>query len=147
MLRKQFLVLLFALAILTLCASICGAALPTTPEAVKEWFDAKFVFIAMGLGLLWKYVPQLKGITNSAIPWVNAVAYMLAKAGTVGTVALLTGVTPAYAGGIDLGGLLGVGLLGAAHSIAARQGWEAFLRPIVETISLALTTKRHPAAA
>lgn len=145
--RTQYLPLLGSLALLALLYSpVTTAYAAVTPEAVQQWVDAKFIFIGMAVGLLWKYLPQLKTWTNALIPWLTMATYVIGKVGAVGSVALVLGGEPAHAGGLTIATAGTLVLAGAGNAVFARQGWEGFLRPIVEFFYSTLNQgKRHPA--
>lgn len=144
MIRKQLLVLAGSIALVLLLSPIGDAVAAITPEGVQSWFDAKFVFVGVVVGLLWKYLPWLKAFPNAVIPWLNTAVYIFGKIGTIAAVSMILGIEPAYAGGSSIGAIAGIGLMGAVHAICARQGWEGFFRPIVEVFSVAMTNRRHP---
>ena len=96
------------------------------PDAIKTLFDANATVIMFAVGLVWKYVPQLKNVSNQLIPWVNVVGYILLS---------LLGATPAHAsilGGIP--GTIGFLIPAFTSSIWARQLYEGFGRHLLESI-------------
>jgi hypothetical protein len=102
-----------------------------TPDQLKVIFDSNAFILMFAWGLVCKYVPALAKIPNNSIPWINAIAYILAK---------LVLPSSAHAGGLsaDQGNaLLGVGgiILGSfTNSIWARQFYEGFARPLIESL-------------
>lgn len=102
-----------------------------TPESLKVLFDANWIAIAFVIGLLVKYVPALKGVSNKAIPWFNVIVYIVGQIG-----GQIIGVQDAHAAGFDFGGtvpsLVGVVIGGFTNAVWARQLYEGFGRALLE---------------
>jgi len=100
-----------------------------TPETLQTLFDANWIIISFVVGILWKYLPALKGVTNNAIPWVNFALYVVTKLVSV------FAVPDAQAAGFDVAGtvpnVVGILLGGFTSATWARQLYEGFGRHIL----------------
>lgn len=63
-----------------------------TPDSLKALFDGNAMLVQFIVGLLYTRLPALKNLSNAAVPWINAVLYV------VGTY-VLPGVAHASVGG------------------------------------------------
>ena len=50
-----------------------------TPDQLKSVFDTNAVLIMFVVGILYKYVPAFAKLPNAAIPWINAIGYILTQ--------------------------------------------------------------------
>lgn len=96
-------------------------------DAIKLFFDGNAIFIMFVWGLICKYVPKLKAVPNSTIPWVNLLGYILFKLAVpaAGAASGLTTVVP---------DLIGVAIGGFTSAIWARQLYEGFGRSLIEKL-------------
>jgi len=95
-----------------------------TPEAIQAIFDANAIIIMFAWGLLHKYLPFLKAVPNTLIPWVNMVGYILVR----------FAVPDAHGAGLtdSIPSLIGVLIGGFTNAIWARQAYEGFGRGLLE---------------
>lgn len=73
-------------------AAVAGA--PLTPDVIKTFFDANAILIMFAWGIAHKYVPALRNLPNTLIPWFNLAGYLLTRLG-----ASVLGVGVAHAAG------------------------------------------------
>jgi len=123
---KRLLSIVFATLALSAFVAMPTWSVSATPENVIEIFNGQWVIISFVIGMLWKYLPILKSWTNAAIPWVSAIAYMVAKIATVGS---------AEAAGFSIAStlpdLVGITIGGFANAVWARQLYEGFGRALL----------------
>lgn len=95
-----------------------------TPDQLKSIFDGNAILIMFAWGLLCKYLPFLAKIPNATIPWVNAIAYIVARFALP---------SDAHAGGFgDVMSHVGIVVGAFVNSVWARQLYEGFGRGLLE---------------
>jgi hypothetical protein len=71
------------LAVIVFCllmvAPFVAWASAATPESVRQYVDGLAIVLMLAWGVVHKFAPRLSGLSNSLIPWVNAIAYALVK--------------------------------------------------------------------
>lgn len=98
-----------------------------TPAKLIALFDQWAMVIMAVIGVIWTRVPALKRWTNDAVPWVNAVAYILAAI-AMPSVAH-AGLGESIAG---FGGLLWTVAKGGAMSAVTSLLYDKFAKAILD---------------
>jgi hypothetical protein len=99
-------------------------------EVIKTVFDANAIVITFAVGLLWKYLPALKKLSNDLIPYLGAALYILGKV-TTGT----AWAAEAPISEQSLGLMTTIGL-GGWQAIVASLVYERFGRSLLAKIGL-----------
>lgn len=101
-----------------------------TPEKLVSLFDQWAMVVMAVVGVIWTRWPRLKDWTNDAVPWVNAVAYILAAIGSKLAVAdAHAGVGDAIGG---FAGLLWTAAKGGAMSAVTSLLYDKFAKAILD---------------
>lgn len=108
-----------------------------TPETIRGWMDSFAPFWMILAGVIVKYVPQFRGVSNALIGWINVVAYVLVNllTGLAGAAMSPTGFTQASfasaipnAGAVLLGGATNAGWALVLYETLGRTLLEKWLK-------------------
>jgi hypothetical protein len=99
---------------------------PGDPVALLAWLKGNVIILQLLVGVVWKYAPFLKGLSNQLIPWANVAVFIVSVFAGV-AIEATPGAPP-----VVHHSFAAVLLLGFLHSGVAKVLYDGWLKPALD---------------